>query len=234
MSLAQQGFYTGYLCKSAEDTEDRDDLPRKTWWNLLPGHAMEEAGRGKALFQAQDKKPPFSVKHPVLNLWASGAAGAVAGGATGAGVAVALDGDGTADIQRAGAVIGGGVGALFGAALAITRSLKRTQEEAKSLEDQGLTKEISEKARTLLEEKAKKSRVLHALGGFLGSLGGATVGPANVMRGRTSQLRKLTGDTEPDKARLVAGLGHLPYAKSITDTIQGWKSVSNARKSIAR
>jgi hypothetical protein len=133
-----------------------------------------------------------------------------------------------------GAVIGGGVGALLGGILAIRRSLKHTHEEAKSLEDQGLTKEVSEKARSLLEEKSKKSRVLHSLYGFLGSVVGRPVGPANVMSGRTSQLRKLTGDTNPDAARLLAGLGHIPYAAMVTDPIQGWKSVSDARKSIAR
>ena len=231
MSLAQQGFYTGYLCKIAEGTEDRDDLPRKTRWNLLPGHALEEAGRGKALFEAQDKKPPFSVKHPAVNLFGASLGGAVGGAAAGAGLGAVL-GDRTA--VAIGGGIGGVSGALLGGILAIRRSLKHTHEEAKSLEDQGLTKDTSEKARSLLEEKAKKSRVLHSLYGFLGTAVSGFAGPANVMRGRTSQLRKLTEDTEPDKARLLAGLGHIPYVNFVTDPMQGWKSVSDARTSIAR
>ena len=85
------GYYHGYLGKVAHNVSYSDDaLPRKTPWNLFPGHALEEAGRGKALFEAQKKKPPFSVKHPYLNFLGGALGGAALGVAAGAGTATAL------------------------------------------------------------------------------------------------------------------------------------------------
>ena len=222
MSLAHQGFYTGYLCKIAEGTEDRDDLPRKTWWNLLPGHALEEAGRGKALFEAQGRNPHFSVKHPKLTALAAAGGGSALGGVAGraiGGIAGAIGGIAGGSNRGAdiGSLTGGAAGGLAGLILALRTSLKHTHEQTKYLEDRGITPEVSEQARRLLKEKADKSRLLHSMGGlFVG----------NIMHGRTSQLRKLTGEKDLDEARLLASLG------LITAPIQGWKSVSQARRAV--
>jgi hypothetical protein len=242
MTPAVHGYYYGYQGKQAASD---DDLPRKTWWNLLPGHALEEAGRGKAIFEAQGKEPPKTVKHPWWNMIkgtalggvAGGVAGGAVGGLAGAGVGSQLQHidprEGAALGTFAGSTLGTFAGGLTGLILALRSSLKRTQAEAKSLEERGITPEVSGKARQLLEEKAKKNMLLHSLGGlFVG----------HVMHGRASQLQKLTGD--PDTARfekwprILAG-SQLPssaltggVAGPLINTGQGLLSVIQARRAL--
>jgi len=200
MTPGIQGYYYGYQGKQAASD---DVLPSKTWWNLLPGHALEESGRGKALFEAQGKEPPEEVKHPWWKFIKGTVLGGVAGGIAGAGVGSLLN----RVPLRAGSTLGVAAGALTGMILALRSSLKRTHAEAKSLEEKGITPEVSEKARRLVEEKAKKNVLLHSLGGlFVG----------HVMHGRSSQLQTLM-EKDPDKRefptspRLAAGL-QLPLA----------------------
>ena len=223
------GYYRGYLGKVAQNVSYSDDaLPRKTMWNLFPGHALEEAGRGKALFEAQKKKPPFSVKHPYLNYLGGALGGAALGAAAGAGTATALTSPEdvkkvqASEFLRRSSWAGGIAGAVAGAALAVRNSLKRTHMEAEYLENIGITPEISEEAQRLLKEKAEKSGLLH-------TLAGAVVG--HIMHGRTSQLRALTGDSRVDGSRLLTVAGHVPGVNWGMNLTQGMLSVLQARKS---
>ena len=224
MTPVVQGYYYGYRGKQAASG---DVLPTETAWNMLPGVAMETAGRGKALFEAQGKTPPFSVRHPVANLIGGIGAGAALGTAAGAAAGKAMVGIDNVygmTTETAGTLGGAVVGGILGSVLALRRSLQHTKEESKSLEDQGITPEVSKKARRLLVEKSKKNILLHTLAGFFWT--------GRVMHGRTSQLRKLTGDTEESHSRLLSGLGSIPYADFATDPVQGYQSVSHARQSV--
>ena len=114
MSIEQHGFYTGYLYKSAEDTE----LSRRR-------AELEE-------FSKEDDGLPWSVRHPFFNALRGGVVGAGVGTLAGVGVGAGSGARTDHYSPEQGALVGGAlglpVGTLVGIALAMHRGAARIRE----------------------------------------------------------------------------------------------------------
>lgn len=163
------------------------DLPGGEWYKgLYDPIAMHQAGRAQVLAETDPKhvkKPSFNVKHPYWATGLLGGAGAIAGGALGAGAGVALGPQisNQREVKAQIMLLGTQLGAVGGAlAASLALGLQR-QKEIKKMSSQ-FTKPDPQLLQQIAEKDAKRNILWQALRSTI-------VGAAEA--GRGSQQRAL-------------------------------------------